>query len=359
MKTGEIPTVHLPQRGLRLVRRRQQPVPRIGYSIRTDSGLSAWRRRFGSKRQVGLGERVRLDLVQRAALLQTAVAFALLLAVVLGNRQKETLPLLGLAAILAAIVLYSGAAYWYIARLERLTHGSLLLVCGDSLALVMLWMLLGPQSGLALLTPFILCLGILLLDTAIVVGLAICMIATYLLVSIFSARGGQLPALILPSATSHLVTMTLVAGGIMLSLVILLVTKHLFDQTLQHSAQDAADLDEMRFRASQRSRQFIADLTQLQHVQEQALAGNYRLRIHCSDSDLRPIAQGVNQLLERLEYLSQDEQRAETIEAAVRELAQMVELARSGRPWTWPRPSNTIVDHLVDVLRRPAARRSL
>jgi|GEM_PF-6885984 hypothetical protein len=357
MKTGEIPTIQAARRGLRIARR--QPAPRLGYSIRGDSGLSAWRRRFGSKRSAVLGERVRLDVVQSAALAQTIAAFVLLVVLVLATRHGEPFPLFELAALLTLIVLYSGVAYWSIARFERLNYGSLLLTCGDGLALILLWVLLGPRSDLALLLPIIFCIGIIVLDTAVIVGLATGLILTYLILSILSIHAGRQPPLTLAPPWDQLVPVVLTVGGLALTLAGLLVIKHLFDRETQRSAQEAADLDELRLRASQRSRQFIADLAQFHHILDQALMGNYRLRLHCSDSDLRPIALGLNQLLERLEQLSQDGQRAEEIEAAVQELAQMVELARSGRPWTWPRPSNTIVDHLVDVLRRPAARRSL
>jgi hypothetical protein len=356
-KTGAVPTVRTPRRGLWATGRRltTRHVP----GSRSAPKLSAWRRRFGSRRTMGLGERVRLDIVQRAALAQTVTAFVLLVAAALAFRHGTSLPWFGLAAILAFIALSSGIVYWSIRRFERLRSGSLLLIGGDGLALVLLWLLLGPQSSLALLAPIVFCIGVLLLDTAAVIGLATGLILTYLLLSVLAARATLHPPLTLAPAMAQIVTAALTAGGLAITVIALVAIKQSFERATLHSAQEAADLDELRLRASQRSRQFIADLAQLQHVQEEALAGNYRLRLHCSDSDLRPIAHSTNQLLERLERLSHDEQRAEAIEAAVRDLAQMVELARSGRPWTWPRPSNTVVDHLVDVLRRPAARRSL
>ncbi|HEX8036659.1 MAG TPA: hypothetical protein VF510_22565, partial [Ktedonobacterales bacterium] len=74
------------------------------------------------------------------------------------------------------------------------------------------------------------------------------------------------------------------------------------------------------------------------------------------DSMLSPLVERVIAVADRLETLQRDREDRVRLEGAVRQVTRALERGWLGLPWSWPDPSDTLLDELVALLRAPNPR---
>ncbi|MGZ3637494.1 MAG: hypothetical protein ACXVCX_06600 [Ktedonobacterales bacterium] len=74
------------------------------------------------------------------------------------------------------------------------------------------------------------------------------------------------------------------------------------------------------------------------------------------DTMLSPLVERVIAVADRLETLQRDREDRVRLEGAVRQVTRALERGWLGLPWSWPDPSDTLLDELVALLRAPNPR---
>jgi hypothetical protein len=285
-------------------------------------------------------------------LLAALAASALLLA---GNDQGYWL--LGLAAL----ALPGGVtAYTLLSGKRAAVPGSLALVGAQLAALAWAYALIGPQLSLLMLLPAALWLALLMGGRlpALVCGLGGLVI--YFAFQVAVALDVYRPTVSLDPRAQLLFDGLVTSLGVALALLAFLYAA----AARQRSAAAArARLYELRLvreeMASLRERT-EQDGQKLEEALAEALRGR-GLDLVTADGSLSPVAEAVNAAAERLATLQKDREDRLRLEGALRTLIRTVERGWLGLSWSWPEPSNTLLDELVALLRapRPQERRGL
>ena len=285
-------------------------------------------------------------------LLAALAASALLLA---GNDQGYWL--LGLAAL----ALPGGVtAYTLLSGKRATVPGSRALVGAQLAALAWAYALIGPQLSLLMLLPAALWLALLMGGRlpALVCGLGGLVI--YLAFQVAVALDVYRPTVGLDPRAQLLFDGLVTSLGVALALLAFLYAAAARQRSAAAARARLYELRLVRAEMASLREQTEQDGQKLEEALAEALRGR-GLDLVTADGSLSPVAEAVNAAAERLATLQKDREDRLRVEGALRTLIRTMERGWLGLSWSWPDPSNTLLDELVALLRapRPQERRGL
>ncbi len=174
--------------------------------------------------------------------------------------------------------------------------------------------------------------------------------ALYALLVALSQTGVAQPLLALPAEAMIWLNLALAGCGMaLLCLAVTLATRRL---RAAHLAEAAAlyRVTSLERRAQTKRVAIDADSIALQTQIAIAMRGGPPQPVTTCE-DLAPLANMVNTVTKRIPGLLRDREERIRLERAVQALITALQTAWSGFTFTWPEPSGTSVDRLVDILR--------
>lgn len=255
-----------------------------------------------------------------------------------------------------SLALIAGAGGWLAYALAQPSGGrrsaGQVLVTSQVATLAWLMALLGPRAALLAGVPALALLALRMAGRGAALGVVMASFVLYAAGTLLTLGGVLVPALSLDAGGQTLVDALALAAGLSAALFGLLNYASRTARAEQVTQARVHETHVLRARLAQLTQQLEDDGERLDAALAHALQGSGIPPVS-ADGALRPLAETVNAVADRLKTLQRDREDRLRLEGSVRAITRAVERAWLGLPWAWPDWSGTATDELVALLRTP------